>query len=244
MTKLTATDPVLQRLSVSNEAASIAMVTWLCRQCPEFRAWLWSDFARSPEVRKEFAQVVDDTGAVLPGCFIELTDEARSWREEKRRLRENIPGRPFGGLSRPEVEILIRRYQAGGIDLGTFLLTHDWRDAGKSSPALAWAGLAFLDSLLPSRDWRVHSHLAKAFTFLGRFDQKAKRRASFSPSDRWKARVLFYLLRHPRPSYRTRELRMHLKTLGVEVGTKDIRRFCTRHGIRRDERAGRPRKLA
>lgn len=48
-------------------------------------------------------------------------------------------------------------------------------------------------------------------------------------------------LRHPRKSYRTRELRAHLSALGLEVGTKDIRRFCTRHNILRDIRAGRPR---
>lgn len=242
MSKRSASDLVLQRLSASDEAASLALVTKLCRQCQEFRLWLWNDFVRSPEVRKEFARVVDDAEAALPASFIELTGESRSWREERRRLRENISTHPFGGLSRSEVEILIRRYQAGNIDLGTFLLTHEWREEGKESPALAWAGLAFLDSLLPGRSWRAHSHLAKTFTLLRRFDQKAKRRALFSPSDWWKARLLFYLLRNPRGSYRTRELRAHLKGLGVEVSAKDIRRFCTRHGIRRDERAGRPRK--
>lgn len=243
MSKRLSTEPVLQRLSASNEGASLALVTDLCRQCPELRLWLWSDFARSQEVQREFARLVDDPEAALPSSFSDLTAEGRPWREEQRLIRETVSARSFGGLSRSEVEILIRRYQAGNIDLGTFLLTHDW-EAGKASPSLTWAGLAFLDSLLPNRNWRVHSHLGKTFTFLRRFGSEAKRRASFSPSDWWKARVLFYLLRHPRASYRTRELRAHLKTLGVEVSTKDIRRFCTRHGIRRDERAGRPRKLA
>ena len=70
---------------------------------------------------------------------------------------------------------------------------------------------------------------------------KTKRRASLGYSDRWKLHALFYMLRHPRESYRTRELRAHLATLKLNVGTKEIRRFCTRHGIRRDVRAGRPR---
>ena len=50
-----------------------------------------------------------------------------------------------------------------------------------------------------------------------------------------------YLLRHPREAYRTRDLLAHLATCGIEVSTKDIRRFCIRHSIRRDMRAGRPR---
>lgn len=244
MSKLAAQNPVLQRLSASNETASLALFIWLCRQCPDLRLWLSGDFASSAVVRKEFECAIDDPAAPLPRHFIELSGESRSWREEQRRLRANIPTHPFGGLSRRQVEILIRQYQAGNIDLGTFLLTHDWRESGEKSPALAWAGLAFLDSLLPSRNWRVHSHLAKTFTFLRQYGKKAKRRASFSPSDWWKARLLLYLMRHPQESYRTRELRAHLKTLGIEVSTKDIRRFCTRHSIRRDERAGRPRTVA
>lgn len=243
MSKLTTSDPVLQRLSATNESASLALVVYLCRKSPELRRWLWGDFAQSSKVRKDFARLVKDPALPLPTCFIELSEENHSWRKEQRRLRESISIRAFGGLSRPEVEILIRRYQAGNIDLGTFLLTHDWREAGQGSPALAWAGLAFLDSLLPGRDWRVHAHLARTFTFLRHFEKKTKRRAMFSPSDWWKVRVLFYLLRHPQASYRTRELCAHLKSLGLEVSTKDIRRFCSRHGIKRDERAGRPRRL-
>jgi hypothetical protein len=45
----------------------------------------------------------------------------------------------------------------------------------------------------------------------------------------------------PREAYRTREVRAHLATLGLRISSLDFRRFCKRHGIRRDERAGRPR---
>ena len=34
----------------------------------------------------------------------------------------------------------------------------------------------------------------------------------------------------------------HLATLGLDIGTRDMRRFCKRHGIKRDSQAGRPRK--
>jgi len=47
--------------------------------------------------------------------------------------------------------------------------------------------------------------------------------------------------RRPQRSYRTRELRAHLGQLGLQISSLDFRRFCKRHGIRRDERAGRPR---
>lgn len=241
---LSENNPLLHRLSLSDETASLALLTHLCRQSPALRSWLWNEFARDPAVRKQFARVVTDPAQSPPDRFIDFSDDGRAWREELRRLREELPTRPFGGLSLREVETLIRRYQAGSIDLGTFLLARDWREPGKASPALMWAGMQFLDSILPARDWRLHSHLRNAFTFLSRFGKKGKRRAAFSPSDWWKAQLLFYILRHPRPAYRTRELSAHLAAQGLTVHAREIRRFCSRHGIRRDERAGRPRTRA
>src|SRR5205085_1518504 len=114
---------------------------------PALRSWLWDDFARDAKTRKRFAGVVDDTTQSPPPRCIDLSDDGHSWREERRRLREELPLRPFGGLSLREVEILIRSYQAGSIDIGTFLLARDWHEAGQASPALVWAGIQFLDSL-------------------------------------------------------------------------------------------------
>jgi len=70
---------------------------------------------------------------------------------------------------------------------------------------------------------------------------KTKRRSALG-ADWWKLQTLFYVLRHPRESYTTRELKAHLGKIGLEISPKDIRRFCTRHSIARDMRAGRPRK--
>jgi len=50
------------------------------------------------------------------------------------------------------------------------------------------------------------------------------------------------MMSHPRHADRTREVRAYLAGLGVKISSFDFRRFCTRHAIRRDTRAGRPRK--
>jgi hypothetical protein len=41
----------------------------------------------------------------------------------------------------------------------------------------------------------------------------------------------------------TRDVRTHLARLGLRISSLDFRRFCIRHGIRRDMRAGRPRRV-
>lgn len=238
---LSENDPVLRRLSAGDEAASLGLLIHLCRAFPPLRAWLRDDFARDTKVRERFFRLVDDSPEGSPGHFIDLSDDAQAWREEQRQLKAAFPMRPFGGLSLGEVETLIRRFQAGTIDLGTFQLVREWHTTGHASPAVMWAGLQFLDALLPARDWRLHKHLRKAFSFHAHFGKQAKRRASFAPAGWWKTQVLLYMLGHPRPAYRTGELREHLASLGVEVSTKDIRRFCSLHGIRRDVRGGRPR---
>lgn len=237
-------DPLLSRLAATDDAASLAILTQLCRQSPRLRHWLWEDFGADPAIRKRFAGLVADGAQSPPLRFADLTEDNGSWQKERRALREQMPTRPYGGLSYGEVETLIREYQASGIDLGIFLLARDWREAGKASPAMLWAGLQFLDSTFPGRQWRSVKQLGKAFTFLRRYENKAKRRTVVGYAGWWKVQVLFYLLGHPRASYRTRDLGAHLAAVGLRVGTKDLRRFCARHGIAKDIRAGRPRKLA
>jgi hypothetical protein len=136
----------------------------------------------------------------------------------------------------------VHRYQAGGLDLGVFLSVREWRVTGKASPALMWAGLAFLEAVFPSGRRRLLKHLHEALSFVKELEDKAKRRSAIGYADWWKLHVLFYMLRNPAECYRTRELRAHLPTLGLESSTKEIRRFCTRHGIKRDGCAGRPRR--
>ena len=59
-------------------------------------------------------------------------------------------------------------------------------------------------------------------------------------SDWWKLQLFLYMLSRPKPAYRTREFRSYLAAQRIDVSPKDLRRFCARHGIRRDMRAGRP----
>jgi hypothetical protein len=98
-----------------------------------------------------------------------------------------------------------------------------------------------MDEVVKSGSQRLLRNFGKALRFLEECDDKATRRAALGYQDRWKLHALFFMLRNPSESYRTRDIRAHLETLGFEVGTKDVRRFCTRHGIKRDVRAGRPR---
>lgn len=228
----------------TDETATVALLVTLCRQSPELRHWLWEDFARNATVRARFAKLI--AGAELPrvGGFRDLTPDARARREEARQLREQIPARRYGGLTWHEVATLVRHYQAGTVDLGVFLLTHAWQTAGRATPALMWAGIEFLELTVPTGRRRPLKHLNKALAFLASYRATPLRRAAFGYADWWKLHALFYILRHPRDSYRTRDLRAHLAGLGLDIEAKDIRRFCTRHGIRRDMRAGRPRTRA
>src|SRR5580698_4206030 len=101
--------PLLRRLSASDETASLALLAILCRQCAAFRIWLWDSFGRDPKLREKLAEIVDDPAAPLPERLSELSGDSRPWTEERQRLRDELPGHTFGGLSRAEVETLIRR---------------------------------------------------------------------------------------------------------------------------------------
>ncbi len=232
-THVVSDESLLRRLTENDdESATLAMLVQLCRQSPELRHWLWEDFGRDAKVRRKFAQIVDDSAMSSVGGFRELTDDARPWHEERRHLREQMRVKIYGGLTWNEVTQLIRRYQAGTVDLGVFLLAHDWRKTGKSSPMLKWAGIEFLELVIPSGRRRFLRHLDRALALLKSFEIEANRRSVLGYYDYWKLHVLFYMLGHPQEFYRTRELRAHLATLGLKIDTKNMRRFCNRHGIK------------
>jgi len=236
-------DSILRRLAGnSDESATLAMLIQLCRESPELRHWLWEEFGREVKVRDDFAKIVGNSTVPPVGRFIELTNDGATWLEERRRLREQFPAGLYGGLTWNNVTQLIRHYQAGTIDLGVFLFAHEWRKTGKSTPLLKWAGQEFLELFMASGQRRLLKHLNRAFSFVKSYENKAKRRSVLGYADRWKMHVLLYMLRHPRESYTTRELRGHLAKIGMKVSVKDTQRFCARHGIHRDMRAGRPRK--
>ena len=141
------------------------------------------------------------------------------------------------------MEALVRRYEARTLGLNVFLLARDWRKAGgaaKASPRLLQAGADLLDKAIRSGDKRLFVELGNAVELLAGLDPR-RLRTAFGYADWWKLHALVFMLRHPRGAYRTREVRVHLETLGLRISSLDFRRFCKRHGIRRDERAGRPR---
>ena len=243
-TSAAARDQLLFRRLTENddESAAAALFLQLYQKSPGLRHWLREDYARDTKLRARVDSIPKN--GVLPPVirFAELTNDRGSWREEQRRLKERLPERVYGGLTWNEVLKLIHTYQAGTLDLGTFLLVRNWRETGHASPFLMWAGLAWLESVLPSGRRRLIRHLNEALAFTRKYENKAMRRAAVGYADWWKLQAALYILRNPRPAYRTRDVRAHLGTLGLDISSLDFRRFCTRHGIRRDMSAGRPRK--
>ncbi len=207
------------------------------------------DFGQDADTRANFLALVergDLNGEAMSDGFAELAGELDGWLEEKRRMRAQLPAqaaRPFGGLTWEEMESLVRRYEARTLGLNVFLLARDWRkagDAAKASPKLLQAGADLLDTAIRSGETRQLAELGHAVELLAGLDPR-RLRAAFGYADWWKLHALVYMLRHPREAYRTREVRAHLETLGLRITSLDFRRFCKRHDIRRDERAGRPR---
>ncbi|HWA08344.1 MAG TPA: hypothetical protein VG838_02640 [Opitutaceae bacterium] len=134
-------------------------------------------------------------------------------------------------------------YEARTLPSHVFLLARACREAGaaaKASPRLLRTSAEFLYTAIRAVDKRALGQLGCAVDLLAGFQPK-RLRMTFGYADWWKLHALVYLLRHPREAYRTREVRAHLLTFGLRISTLDFRRFCKRHGIRRDERAGHPR---
>jgi hypothetical protein len=236
-------DVLLRRLVEHNdESATAALFLHLYRASPELRHWLREDFARDIKLRRKLDGLARAETLPTVVRFAELTQDNDSWQTEREHLKKQMSGRFYGGRTWNEVIALVHHYQAGTLDLGAFLLVREWREAGRASPALLWAGFALLESVLPSGRRRLLKHLHAALAFVKKFENRAQQRAAVGYTDWWKLHTLYYILRHPRPAYRTRDLRAHLTTLGLSASTKDMRRFCARHGINRDMRAGRPRK--
>lgn len=237
------------RASERRSRAFLRLLASMCRQFPDLRTWLLEDFGRDADTRANFLALVergDLNGEAMSNGFAELAGELDGWLEEKRRMKTQLPAqatRPFGGLTWEEMEALVRRYEARTLGLNVFLLARDWRKAGeaaKASPKLLQAGADLLDTAIRSGETRQLAELGHAIELLAGLDPR-RLRTAFGYADWWKLHALVYMMRHPRAAYRTREVRAHLATLRLQISSLDFRRFCKRHGIRRDERAGRPR---
>lgn len=237
---------VLELLAENPDDAAVALFTRLCRQSPKLRAWLWDEFAHSPQTRAEFARLLAASGKADNLTLAHAAGESRARDLESTRLRKQWAAdpavRPYGGLSRPEVEGWIRRYQSGSLHPATFQLVLAWRrtkGTEPASPALIRASAAFLAEAL-GRDNRG---LLRQLVRIERFFRAREKlgRAAYGHLHRWKVHLLLYVLNHPKPAYRTSEFVAHLATKKIRVSGKLVRRFCAHHGIARDTRPGRPR---
>lgn len=228
--------------------AFLRLLADCCRRSPRLRMWLLDDFINDATTRTHFRKLVEkDTlsGERDTDGFAALADELDGWTEEKRRLGAALTANTlqrFGGLTWSQMETLVRRYEARSIDPAVFLLVRDWRKAGNAasgSPALLRRGTALLDTIIRSGNTGALTHLRRAVALFAQLNP-GKLRAAVGYADWWKIHALLYMLRHPREAYRTREVRTHLAKLRLNISSLDFRRFCKRHGIRRDQRAGRP----
>ncbi len=238
------------RVSERRSRAFLRLLAGICRQFPDLRVWLLEDFGRDAGTRESFHALVergDLNGEAMSNGFAELAGELDGWFQEKTRMKAELPAqaaRPFGGLTWEEMESLVRRYESRTLSLNVFLLARDWWKAGevaKTSPRLLQMGADLLDKAIRLGETRRLVELGQAVDLLAGLNPR-RLRAAFGYADWWKLHALVYMLQHPRGAYRTREVRAHLNALSLRISSLDFRRFCKRHNIRRDERAGRPRK--
>lgn len=240
---------ILERLLERRSVAFVHGLADACRAWPELRHWLCEEFGTRPHVRENFRALIAKPPATHPldgPDFMDLADEADAWHREVAHLKATLgvtTPQLFGGRTWMEMEQLVRRYEAGNLDLGVFMLVRHWHklgDRARFAPDLQRAAAELLDAVIRHGETRLWSNLTRARTLLGRLN-RANLRSTFGHSDWWKLHALLYIMSHPRPAYCTRDVRAHLAKLGLHISSLDFRRFCKRHGIRRDMRAGRPR---
>lgn len=238
---------LLECVCENDDSAKAAVFLQLCREWPELRKWLWRDFANNSKVQENFAKVVDEGSqpAVGKQWIAEFSGEADIWREQREQLISKLGStvvRAYGGKSYVEMTKLIRQYQAGALDLGTFILAREWLDSkseAKKSMRLMRSASEFVDAVV-SGQGHLLDHFEQSLRTLALHQNKFTRRKALGHVKWWRLQLLLYMLRNPRPFYSMRELLAHLATLGIRVRLQDIRNFCILHKIKRDTRAGRP----
>lgn len=252
-------DAIFSALADYNDTAAVALFVTLLRESPGLRRWLGSAFLE-PRTRSRLASYLArkthpprhaTRGRHLLAWLAQTDSALEIDTTSLARYHAETNAALYGGITRAEVIQLIRRYQAGGagasggIALAPFLLAHAWRQAPADTPPRAalllmsgrYFQAAFSESNAPQNLVR---HLAKAEEFFDRQPRGTITRAHFGYANWWKLSVLHYMLNHPKPCYCTRDFSRHLRTQKINVDAKDIRRFCKKHSILRDVRAGRP----
>ena len=232
---LPAVGELLRELTLPDDGADLWSLADLCRRSLRVRAWLFGRFAREPAAQAAFRLFLSDPGPLHPP----------PWRCPLAHAIWPISGGIHGGLSEMEVLALIKGYQAGSLDVLAFVLVRLWRrflgSGRKEVPfALQAATARYWAALASDRTGRMGRDLANVLQFFRERSGRAIGEADFGHAGTWKIHLLVYLLDHPRPRYKLGELHDSLPAKYRHVDRRELRDFCQRHGIRRDQRAGRP----
>lgn len=238
---------LLHELSLHDDASELRHFAELCRISPRVRTWLFVRFAKEPDTQAKFRAFLRDPTSSPGGLWSPILER------EVVSTPPQVPATdgPFGGLSEAAIWALIKLYQAGHINVLTFLLVRVWRQLAAANqpppPALWRATLDHWATLVDDGDGHLLRDLRRAVAF---FRERPDELSGQSDSDQdsWKVHLLLHILDHPQPCYRVRDLCdklpdkfRRIRRSGYPfVDLREIRRFCEKHGIRRDRRAGRP----
>ncbi len=237
---------LLHELSLHDDASELRHFAELCRTSLRVRTWLFGRFAQEPETQARFRAFLRDPASSPEGLWSPILEG------EVASTPPAVPATdgPFGGLSEAAVWVLIKLYQAGRINVLTFLLVRVWRQlagANRPPPPALWrATLDHWAALVSEGDGRILRDVRHAVAFFNERPGEVPGGAD-SESDVWKVHLLLPILDHPEPCYRASDLyavlpekcRRIRRNGNPFVDRREIRRFCEKHGIRRDQRAGR-----
>ncbi|AWI09643.1 hypothetical protein M2447_002195 [Ereboglobus sp. PH5-10] len=250
-------DALFATIANGSDAACVTLFIQLLRESPNLRHWLFSAFL-NPDTRSRLSRHL--SGKTHPPrhsahgrhllSWLANTDKALA-RDAVLLSQNHTTSAPYGGLTHAQVINLIRRYQAGGtkasggIELSAFLLAHAWRralpDLSNRAALLLISGRFFQAAFSGHcANLELVQNLVKAAEFFRGQPRGSITRAHFGYTNWWKLSVLHYMLNNPKPRYCIRDFRRHLRTQKIIVETKDVRRFCKKHGILRNSRPGRP----
>lgn len=238
---LPAVSELLRELALPDEAAELWALADLCRRSLRVRAWLFGRFAREPATQAAFRLFLADPDPLHPPPWRRALAHA---------VRPASVGPPpgegaHGGLSEMRVLALIKGYQAGSLDVMAFVLVRLWRrllgSGRKEVPlALQAATARYWAALASDGTGRLVRDLSDVLQFFRERSGRAIGEGDFGHACSWKIHLLVHLLDHPRPRYKLGELHESLPAKYREVDRRELRDFCRRHGIRRDQKSGRP----
>ena len=234
---------LLRELTLPDEAAELLLLIDLCRRSLRVRAWLFGRFAHEPATREAFRTFLTDPNPTL--AHPPFWPRALAMALQPDSVYSTPTLGPHGGLSEMQVLALIKGYQAGSLDVTTFVLARLWRRFLRSDPkgvpltlqlasAKRWGELANDDSGQMVRDF------SNVLRFFRERSSRTVGEGDFGHANSWRIHVLVHILDHPRPCYKVGELHRSLPAKYRHVDRREVRDFCRRHGIRRDQRPGRP----